>query len=427
MRLTRRAALAAGLAPSILTLPFTARAQQARKLDILSHRVHQLVLTQGAAGDLTEPFRKAENVELSWTTLDIGPLQDRLLREASLPQTDFGVGHLLNSRATRETARLLAPLDPHLAAEPIANYDDIAPGLRAAMKVDGTTIAIPVRHATNGLFHNQALLEERGIAGPPRSIEEFLDQCRKLSFRRADGVPVVGFVMAANLASFPTILARAYGGDFITGDFTLLPNKGAMVKAFAALRGLYEAGAMPRNFAAISNEDQVTYLQQGRAGFAILPFARHAQLNRADAARNPGKLMATEFPVSSTLPAGTKMATAVEFWAMAIPKGARDPALGWKFIRAMSAPAVTLGSARNGNGPVRVSTYSEPSFAGENPVAAIEAAALATARPPFPAFAEANRAEAILVEEMQAAVLGTKSPEAAVEDAGSKITPLLKS
>lgn len=42
MRLTHSTALAAGL-----TLPFTARAQQARKLDILSHRVHQLVLTQG--------------------------------------------------------------------------------------------------------------------------------------------------------------------------------------------------------------------------------------------------------------------------------------------------------------------------------------------------------------------------------------------
>lgn len=75
-----------------------------------------------------------------------------------------------------------------------------------------------MRHATNGLFHNQALLEERGIAGPPGTIEDFSDQCRKLSFRRADGVPVVGFVMAANLASFPTILARPYGGDFITGD-----------------------------------------------------------------------------------------------------------------------------------------------------------------------------------------------------------------
>ena len=420
MRTTRRALLAAGLAA-----PFAARAQ-AKRLDILSHRVHQMVLTQGAAGDLTEPFRRAEGAELAWTTLDIGPLQDRLLREASLPRTEFGVGYLLNSRATQDTAKLLAPLEPHLSAEPIEAYDDIAPGLRAAMQVGGATIAVPVRHATNGLFHNAALLEERGIAGPPRTIEEFLDQCRKLSFRRADGVPVSGFVMAANLASFPTILARAYGGDFIAGDLSLLPNRGAMVRAFAALRGLYEDGAMPRNFAAVSNEDQVTQMLQGRAGFVILPFARHAQLNKADASRNPGRIMASEFPVSSSLPAGTRMATAVEFWSMSIPRAARDPQLGWRFIRAMSSKSVTLGSARNGNGPVRVSTYAEPSFAGENPVASIEAAALATARPPFPAFPEANRAEAILVEEMQATVLGRKSPEAAVEDAGSRIAPLLK-
>jgi multiple sugar transport system substrate-binding protein len=420
MKTTRRAVLAA-----MLAAPFAARAQP-RRLEILSHRVHQAVLTQGAAGDLTTPFRAAEGAELAWTTLDIGPLHDRLLREASLPRTDFGVGHFLNSRATRENAKLFAPLDPLLAAEPIEAYDDIAPGLRAAMRVEGATVAIPVRHATNGLFHNAALLEERGIAAPPATLEELLEQCRRLSFRRADGVPVVGLVMTANLAAYPAMFARSLGGDFIAPDLTLLPNRGAMVKSFAILRELYEAGALPRNFAAISNEDQVTSLAQGRAAFAILPFARHAQLNRPDQSRYPGKLNASEFPVSAGAPAGTRMATTVEFWSMAIPRTARDPALAWRFIRAMSAPAVTLGAARNGNGPVRVSTYAEPSFGADNPVAAIEAAALSRAIPPLPAHPEAIRAEAILVEEMQAAVLGRKSAEAAVEDAGSRIAPLLR-
>jgi multiple sugar transport system substrate-binding protein len=421
MHATRRSLLATALAA-----PLAARAQ-ARRLDILSHRVHQAVLTQGPAGDLTEPFRRADGVELAWTTLDIAPLHDRLLREASLSRTEFGVGHLLNRDATADKARLLTGLDAMLRDAPIEAFDDIAPGLREALRVDGATIGIPVRHATNGLFCNMALLEERGIAAPPSSVEAFLDQARRLSFRRADGVPVVGFVMAANLASFPTMLARAFGGDFIAPDRTLLPNRAAMVRAFAELRGLYEAGALPRNFAATTNEDQVTFLGQGRAAFTILPFARHAQLNRPEASRDAGRIQAIEFPVSSSLPAGTRMAAVVEFWSMVIPRAARDPALAWSFVRAMSAPAVTLGAARNGNGPVRVSTYADAAFAATSPIAAIESAALATARPPMPAFAEANRAEAILVEEMQLAVLGRKPAAAAVEDAGSRITPLLRS
>ncbi len=421
MAMSRRLLLGSA---ALLAAPRTLRAQS-RKLDILSHRVHQAVLTQGAAGDLTEAWRRARNAEIGWTTFDIGPLQDRLLREASLPQTDYGVGYLLNSRATAQTANLLEPLEDHLRSEPIEALDDIAPGLRAAMVVGGRTIGIPVRHATNGLFCNMALLEERGITAPPTSFEEFLDQCRRVAGRRSDGPPLAGLVMTAALAAYPVIFARAFGGDFITEDYRLLPDHEAMVKAISAIRGLFESGGLPRSYANITNEDQATWLMQGRAAFAILPFARHAQLNRPDQSRFAGRIQAVEFPVSSTAPAGTRMATTVEFWSMSIPRNARDKGLAWSFIQAMSSKSVTLGAARNGNGPVRVSTYADPGFAAENAVAAIEAAALSRARIPFPAFPEANRAEAIFVEEVQSAVLGRKTPAQAVEDTASRVRSLL--
>ncbi len=419
MTLTRRATLS-GL--SVLAAP-TVQAQ-ARRLDVLSHRVHQSVLTQGAAGDLTAEWRRANGADLAWTTADIGPLQDRLLREASLPQTDFGVGYLLNSRATPAIASLLEPLDQLLAAEPVAAYDDIAPGLRDAMRVGGATIAVPIRHATNGLFYNAQMLEERGVA-PPTSFEAFMEACKRLTHRPSGAPPVTGLVMTAALASYPVMFARAFGGDFVTADFRVIPDAAAMTRAVAAIRELFEAGALPRTYATTTNEDQVTWLQQGRAAFAILPFSRHAQLNRPDQSRFPGKIAVMEMPVSSTAPAGTRMAAAVEFWSVAVPKNARDKRLAWSFIHAMSSPEVTLGSARNGNGPVRVSTYADPGFTADNPVAATEAAALSRARVPFPAFPEASRAEAIFVEEVQSAVLGRKAPEAAVADTIARVRPLL--
>ncbi|WP_376088881.1 ABC transporter substrate-binding protein [Roseomonas sp. CCTCC AB2023176] len=420
MSITRRTALVTGAA--LLAAPSVHA--QARRLDILSHRVHQNVLTTGAAGDLTGEWRRANNAEIAWTTADIGPLQDRLLREASLPQTDFGVGYLLNSRATQATANLLEPLDPLLSAEPIANYDDIAPGLREAMRFGGSTAAVPVRHATNGLFYNAAMLEERGVQ-PPRTLEEFVEAAKRLTYRPASSAPVVGLVMTASLAAYPVIFARAFGADFITPDMKVIPDPAAMIRAVAVIRDLFEAGALPRTYATTTNEDQVTWLQQGRAAFAILPFARHAQLNRPDGSRFPGKLQVMEFPVSASAPAGTRMAATVEFWSMAIPKTARDKGLAWSFIRAMSSPEVTLGSARNGNGPIRLSTYADPAFAAENAVAALEAGALSRARPPFPAFPEASRAEAIFVEEVQSAVLGRKAPDAAVADTIARVRPLM--
>ena len=49
---------------------------------------------------------------------------------------------------------------------PIEDFADFAPGLVAPLKVDGALHGIPVRHATNVIVYNEALLQERGVALP---------------------------------------------------------------------------------------------------------------------------------------------------------------------------------------------------------------------------------------------------------------------
>lgn len=424
MKLDRRSALGLALGVAASGAGHPARAA-GKTLNVLAHRVHQNSLTTGAAGDLTKSWRDAEDADIAWATADTNPLQDRLFREASLPASDFGVGFLVNSRATRDTARLLHPLDALHAQKPIEDLADIAPGLTEAMRFDGKLAAVPFRHATIGLFYNEALLQERGIAAPPQSLEALVDQCKRLSFTSAAGTPVVGMVLASDLSVFPVTFARAFGGDFIGPGLTLLPDPGAMERALETLQDMYKAGALPRTYATTTNEDQANWMLQGRAAFTVLPFARHAQLNNPQQSRYPGRIKAIEFPQSETQRGKSTMASVVEFWAMCIPANARDKDLAWSFIRAMSSKAVTTGAARNGNGPVRVSTYADEAFAASQPLAAVEAKALANARVPLPAFPEAARAQAILIEEVQLTVLGRKAPRDAVASITERVRPLL--
>jgi multiple sugar transport system substrate-binding protein len=72
-----------------------------------------------------------------------------------------------------------------------------------------------------------------------------------------------------------------------------------------------------------------------------------------------------------------------------------------------------------------VSTYTDPDFAKDQPLAAIEAKALAGARVPLPAFPEAARAQTIFLEEVQLTVLGRKSPKEAVAAITERVKPLL--
>ncbi|MEO8411985.1 MAG: extracellular solute-binding protein, partial [Propionivibrio sp.] len=376
---------------------------QTKTLNILSHRVHQTVLGEGGEHSLLADWKKKNDVSLAYTTFDSNPLQDRLFREASLGQTEYGVGYLIDNRPTSEIASLFVPLGPWQEREPIEDFDDIAAGLRDGMTVDGKLIGIPVRHATQGLFYNEALLEEAGIAAPPATLEQLVEQAKQLTFTAKSGTPVTGMVLASDLALFPVMFARAFGGDFITKDFKLVPDPEAMKKGLGVLRELFEAGALPRSYATTRNDDQVTWIQQGRAAFTVLPFARFAQLNDPKQSKYPGKIKAIAFPGSASMPEGKSMASIVEAWAMVIPKNYPDPELAWSYMRAVSSKAVTLGMALNGNGPVRVSTYSDPALIEKNPVAKVEAQVLANARGAFPPFPEAARAQATMLEEVQLA------------------------
>ncbi|MBR3193619.1 extracellular solute-binding protein, partial [Bosea sp. (in: a-proteobacteria)] len=414
----------AGSAGVAATLAIGPARAASKTLNVLSHKVHQTVLGSGD-GDLMAGWRKANDAEIAFTTFDSNPLQDRLFREASLKETEYGVGYLIDNRPTSQIAALFEPLDAYQSQDAIEDFADIAPGLVQGMTVDGKLIGIPVRHATQGLFYNEALLEEAGISAPPTTLEELIEQAKKTSFTSKAGTPVTGMVLASDLAVFPVMFARAYGGDFISPDLKLVPNREALEQGLAALRGMFEAGSLPRSYATTKNDDQVTWLQQGRAAFTVLPFARGAQLNNAEQSKFPGRIKAVEFPGSAAIKGKMPMASVVEAWAMAIPRNAKDKALAWSFIREVSSKRVTLGMAINGNGPVRVSSYADAGLKAKNPLAAVEAKVLATARGAFPPFPEAARAQATFLEEVQLAVLGRKPVKDAVSAIIERIKPMM--
>ena len=104
---------------------------------------------------------------------------------------------------------------------------------------------------------------------------------------------------------------------------------------------------------------------------------------------------------------------------------AKDKALAWSYIREVSSKRVTLGMAINGNGPVRVSSYSDAALMAKNPLAAVEAKVLANARGAFPPFPEAARAQQTFLEEVKLAVLGRKPVKDAVASIVDRVKPML--
>lgn len=421
----RRFGLLATGAAASLALPGRTFAQ-ARTVTSLGHRVHQTSATTGPGGDATEAWRKQAGATVNWVTFgDVNAIHERLLREVTLAETSIDVAYLLNGRAVPRNLKLFEPLDTLLKDAPIEDFADFAPGLVDPLKVDGALHGIPVRHATNALIYNEALLEERGITKLPTTFEELIEAARKLTFKREDGTQVNGLAFTAVFASNFLTLARCLGGDYMTSDGKLVAAEAPMVKALTVLADLYKTGVLPRNFATVNNEEITTWMQQGRAAMTINPFARLVTYNDPAKGKYGGRFKSLLPPMASDLVGKVAFAPTVEFWSLVIPRNSKQKPLSWDFIRALSSKAGTKAMALNGNGPVRISTYADPVLIAAMPYAADEAAALKASRIHLPAFDEQARAHDIFIEETQAAVLGIKPPQQAMDDAVKRVRPLL--
>ena len=234
-------------------------------------------------------------------------------------------------------------------------------------------------------------------------MEEVVAVAKACTYRRADGTPCVGLCMPG--VTYPNVIdiARAWDGDFITADYKVVADQPGMLNAIRLLRELFQAGAFPRNFTALTTEEVATWMQQGRAAMALQSMGRNRLFNDPQKSKFAGKIKTGAVPIAAALKERYAVAPAkVEYWGMAIPKNARRKDLSWSFIKAMTTKAATLKMALNGNGPVRASTYDNADFRASVPYADAERAVLLVARVPLPAFDEAARAGDIFKEETEA-------------------------
>lgn len=394
-----------------LAIAGSGAAQEPRTLTILSHNVHKTAATGGElpnAQDIAGEWAKENDVTLNWVTLDIGPLHDRLLREASLGETSIDLVAVLNTRVIPKVANLLEPLDPHMEANPIEDFDGIAEALRNATVVDGNRVAIPYRHATNSLIYNQALLEERGIA-VPTTLDELLAAARAATYVRDDGTRVHGLIITLDTHVTALQFLSAFGAVYIDKDLSVRANSPEMIAGLTELAALYQEGVLPPNVTSLGLDELIATMREGRGVFAINPFSRYTALNDPSASLYPGKINVMPFPTNE---AG-KASANTEFWSWAIPANSANKELAWDLIRTLSSEDATVRAALNGNGPVRPAAYEDPRVIEKLPYAAAEAIGLRDASVAVPAFDGAVEATTIFIEEMQAAVLGLKTPEEA--------------
>ena len=180
-------------------------------------------------------------------------------------------------------------------------------------------------------------------------------------------------VLASDLAVFPVIVrARLRRRLHRRRTSSSCPTRPRWRRRSTTLRGPVQGR---RAAAQLRHHDERRPGDLDAAGSRGL---HRAAVRALRAAQPPGpvevsraSIKAIEFPISAALKGKMPMASVRRVLGdVHSAQRARTRTSPGASSRTMSSKAVTLGAARNGNGPVRVSTYADPSFAAAQPLAA---------------------------------------------------------
>ncbi len=106
---------------------------------------------------------------------------------------------------------------------PAAKIDEDFFPMVQAMKVDGQYYALPTAVRSLALFYNERLFEEAGIDGPPETLDELVEDARKLTQRDGAGnittVGITSGMTAQDHHWWREVLVRQFGGDPYDDDY----------------------------------------------------------------------------------------------------------------------------------------------------------------------------------------------------------------
>ncbi len=397
-------------------------------VEIVGHRVHKLIATKGDGGDIMTPWleQNAMIAGVNWNTLEIGPIHDRLFREASLPSTEVAVAYLLNTYALPRVANLLEPLDEWLEKSPIEGFEEnFSKGLRDTMTFNGKLYGIPVRGAPAGLMWNETIFKERGLDGPPKTAEEFYEFAKKTTYKRDDGTQVYGFVLLSHYYYTSLVsMARMWDGDIITTDLEVRCNEEPVVKALAMLAKMYKEGIIPKNVPSIKHAEKQRIIQQCTVAMSFDAFGKIHSWNDPEQAVCPTLKVAAP-PIAEELKDTYDHGPVrAEFWSMVIPKSSKYKEQGWEFIRHLSSTESAFSMALNGNAPMRADVFSNPAYAEKVPYAEIAFKTAATTRVPLPAFDKTPQAMELIDSYIEQAMLGEMEAQAAMDELAAELKAL---
>ncbi|PWE48307.1 ABC transporter substrate-binding protein [Thioclava sp. NG1] len=291
--------------------------------------------------------------------------------------------------------------------------DGVLPGAWTTVQYDGKSYGMPWILDTKYLFYNKAMLKKAGIDTPPATWAELKEDAQKIKDAGIVEYPIAwSWAQAEAAVCDYTTLLSAYGGDFIKDGAPDFQNGGGL-KALQYMVDTYDAGLTNPNSKEFLEEDVRNVFQNGDAAFALNWTYMYNLANDPKESKVAGDVGVVPAPGVD----GVSKASAVNgSMGLGITTTSKHPDEAWDYITFMTSQKEQNAYAKLSL-PIWASSYNNPEVTkGQEELiqAAQTGLAVMYPRPMTPHYQEMSMA---LQQAIQEALLGTNSPEDALQAA----------
>lgn len=292
------------------------------------------------------------------------------------------------------------------------NENVSASALAFGQSPDGTQYGIPWTTASIGMLYNPTILKEAGFDAPPATMEEFEACMAKIQEMNPDMIPYALSTMDNTATADFMPWLWAYGGSIFDENGELCVNSDATIQVLSWYKDMAEKGYIR---AAMSRFDARQLFAQGKIGFyddAIMARGIAASNGVAEA-----DLDATIQPMlRPVLAEGDDPTSSMWGHMLVIFKKSENKESAAEFIKHIISEEESLNYFKtSGMLPVMKTALEDPMVTGDAWAGKWSEITKYGRDNELKAFSQNDELSTIISEEIQAVVIGEKTPEEAAE------------
>jgi multiple sugar transport system substrate-binding protein len=292
----------------------------------------------------------------------------------------------------------------------------IMPGAWTTVDYKERAYGMPWILDTKYLFYNTDMLKKAGIAAPPKTWDELLEQAKIIKDKGIVEFPIVwSWAQAEAVICDYTMLLASYGGEFLSDDGKPAFQSGGGVQALDYMVNSMEAGLTNPNSKEYLEEDVRRVFSSGQAAFALNWTYMYNLANDPKESKIAGNVGVVPGP---GVPGKLEASAVNGSMGLGITAASKHPDEAWKYIVDMTS-LKTQSKYAQLSLPIWSAWYDKPDVAKDQE-ALIAAAKVGLAamypRPTTPKYQELSTA---LQQAIQSALLKSAAPEAALKEAAA--------